>query len=129
MHPSWVGILWKQVESMPYLDPCSSSSCPSLFSSVVSMSTLYVLSLRSEEDLVDIDGWVFREWLGGMRSPQRGWSTETGITEHNSRAAKPAKHSCLTAVQLFGARSEEWRRKRECPVRMCRMFLGCLQLD
>lgn len=26
--------------------------------SVVSMSTLYVLSLRSEEDLVDADGYV-----------------------------------------------------------------------
>uniref|UniRef100_A0A8C8E516 Myelin regulatory factor n=1 Tax=Otus sunia TaxID=257818 RepID=A0A8C8E516_9STRI len=34
--------------------------------SVVSMSTLYVLSLRSEEDLVDIDGWVLLGIVGGM---------------------------------------------------------------
>uniref|UniRef100_A0A8C3DEF0 Myelin regulatory factor n=1 Tax=Corvus moneduloides TaxID=1196302 RepID=A0A8C3DEF0_CORMO len=61
--------------------------------SVVSMSTLYVLSLRSEEDLVDIDGWVFWELLGGMRLPGRGWSTESGIAEHSPRAANSAKHS------------------------------------
>ena len=29
--------------------------------SVVSMSTLYVLSLRTEEDLVDADGYVLRD--------------------------------------------------------------------
>uniref|UniRef100_A0A8D0EI95 Myelin regulatory factor n=1 Tax=Strix occidentalis caurina TaxID=311401 RepID=A0A8D0EI95_STROC len=34
--------------------------------SVVSMSTLYVLSLRSEEDLVDIDGWVLLGSVGGI---------------------------------------------------------------
>lgn len=31
---------------------------PPLFPSVVSMSTLYVLSYRNEEDLVDIEGYV-----------------------------------------------------------------------
>lgn len=36
--------------------------------SVVSMSTLYVLSLRSEEDLVDADGYVLRDRLLLMES-------------------------------------------------------------
>lgn len=36
----------------------SDSDTFSVAPSVVSMSTLYVLSLRSEEDLVDADGYV-----------------------------------------------------------------------
>uniref|UniRef100_A0A8U7M9L6 Uncharacterized protein n=1 Tax=Corvus moneduloides TaxID=1196302 RepID=A0A8U7M9L6_CORMO len=69
--------------------------------SVVSMSTLYVLSLRSEEDLVDIDGWVFWELLGGMRLPGRGWSTESGIAEHSPRAANSAKHTPFPAPRAL----------------------------
>ncbi|EDM12796.1 similar to KIAA0954 protein (predicted) [Rattus norvegicus] len=38
--------------------------------SVVSMSTLYVLSLRSEEDLVDADGYVRGDWATAKPSGQ-----------------------------------------------------------
>lgn len=40
--------------------------------SVVSMSTLYVLSLRSEEDLVDADGYVPRDRAAAKLSGQVG---------------------------------------------------------
>ena len=55
---SWAEIPRKQIRTATRpLPHARTSACTSLFlSSVVSMSTLYVLSLRSEEDLVDIDG-------------------------------------------------------------------------
>lgn len=41
--------------------------------SVVSMSTLYVLSLRAEEDLVDADGYVPGDQALRPDGSDRGW--------------------------------------------------------
>uniref|UniRef100_A0A663LZL4 Myelin regulatory factor n=1 Tax=Athene cunicularia TaxID=194338 RepID=A0A663LZL4_ATHCN len=69
--------------------------------SVVSMSTLYVLSLRSEEDLVDIDGWVLLRSVGGMRcsgesDTQKAATMGLLSTVPVRQAVKPSKY--LVAV-------------------------------
>lgn len=67
-------------------------------SSVVSMSTLYVLSLRSEEDLVDVEGLVPRARWEGCGDQERGFESQKnsccGVTERGSRESsciKPTK--------------------------------------
>lgn len=76
------------------------------------MSTLYVLSLRSEEDLVDIEGWVS---LGSM-----GWMWWLGQTKARGAAAvgllttavKPVKCIMCPSLKLFAARSEEQKKRK-----------------
>uniref|UniRef100_A0A8C5TCQ3 Myelin regulatory factor n=1 Tax=Malurus cyaneus samueli TaxID=2593467 RepID=A0A8C5TCQ3_9PASS len=73
--------------------------------SVVSMSTLYVLSLRSEEDLVDIDGWVFWESLGSSHLGEAGtWklgllSTIPELQTQPSTATHPSLTVAPSAIQ------------------------------